>query len=57
LHLPSMEMVLDRALVGNLISALELLRTTLDVKLRSRKLPGFDGREREKERVPAAQRR
>lgn len=44
LHFPSIETI-DRALPGHLISALKLLRTTLDVKLRSRNLPGLEGRE------------
>jgi len=54
LHFPSMEMGMDRALVGDLVSALQLLHTTLDVKLRSRKLPSFNGREG---RSPTGQRR
>jgi hypothetical protein len=41
LHFPSMETI-DRDLPGHLISALKLLRTTVDVKLRSRKLPGLE---------------
>ena len=40
LHFPSIETI-DRQLPAHLISALKLLRTTLDVKLRSRKLPGL----------------
>ena len=54
LHFPSMEMGMGRALVGDLVSALQLLHTTLDVKLRSRKLPSFNGREG---RSPTGQRR
>ena len=54
LHFPSMEMGMGRALVGDLVSALQLLHTTLDVKLRSSKLPSFDGREG---RSPTGQRR
>ena len=54
LHFPSMEMGMGRALVGDLVSALQLLHTTLDVKLRSSKLPSFDGREG---RSPIGQRR
>lgn len=41
LHFPSMETI-DRELPGHIISALKLLRTTVDVKLRSRKLPGLE---------------
>lgn len=41
LHFPSMETI-DRDLPGHIISALKLLRTTVDVKLRSRKLPGLE---------------
>jgi hypothetical protein len=41
LHFPSMATI-DRELPGHLISALRLLRTTVDVKLRSRKLPGLE---------------
>lgn len=44
LHFPAIHLI-DRELPGQLISALKLLRTTLDVKLRSRKLPGLEGRE------------
>ncbi len=44
LHFPSIETI-DRELPGHLVSALKLLRTTLDVKLRSRKLPSLDARE------------
>jgi hypothetical protein len=57
LHFPSMEIGMDRALVGDLVSALQLLRTTLDVKLRSQKLLSFDGKEKDKGRSPAGQRR
>lgn len=45
LHFPSIETI-DRELPGHLLSALKLLRTTLDVKLRNRKLPGLEGRGR-----------
>lgn len=36
---------IDRDLPAHLVSALKLLRTTLDVKLRSRKFPGLGVRE------------
>ncbi|HEV2494153.1 MAG TPA: hypothetical protein VG204_13890 [Terriglobia bacterium] len=41
LHFPSIQTI-DRELPGHIISALKLLRTTVDVKLRSRKLPGLE---------------
>lgn len=44
LHFPAIQTI-DRQLPGHLVSALKLLRTTLDVKLRSRKLPGLEVRE------------
>ena len=45
LHFPTMEMTMDPALLGSLISELKLLRTTLDVKLRGPKL-GASGLQR-----------
>lgn len=44
LHFPAIQTI-DRQLPGHLVSALKLLRTTLDVKLRSRKLPALEVRE------------
>jgi len=41
LHFPSIGTI-DRELPGHIVSALKLLRTTVDVKLRSHKLPGLE---------------
>lgn len=44
LHFPSLEMTYGRDLVEHFLTALKLLRTTVDVKLRSRKFPAFEAR-------------
>ena len=42
MHFPSLEVHYDRHVVHQFVTALKLLRTTVDVKLRSRRLPGYD---------------